>query len=234
MMEAKRTALDGEGRRSSSGADAQGVRGAAAPGRQRKMESRRRLMAAARRLFAERGYHATRPQDIARAAGLGHGTFYLYFEDKRDCFLAFVEEARQELAAATEARLAGLAGLEERIRATLETSWDYAERNPGVLGAALTDLSVIAAEAAPEATLMRHWGAHWAAEIRGGAGAGTIRDDYDAEIIGHAIIGLITNAATYGHRAGRERDALTENLTKFMLRALASDHRGERDAGPHG
>src|ERR1700685_3459491 len=63
----------------------------------RKPESLARLKAAARKLFVERGYHATRPQDIAREAGLGHGTFYLHYPDKRACFMAFVEEARQEI-----------------------------------------------------------------------------------------------------------------------------------------
>src|ERR1700685_2843537 len=66
-------------------------------GRRRKPESLARLKQAARKLFVERGYDATRPQDIAREAGLGHGTFYLHYPDKRACFLSFVEEARQEL-----------------------------------------------------------------------------------------------------------------------------------------
>ena len=60
----------------------------------RKPESLSKIKSAARKLFVERGYDATRPQDIAREAGLGHGTFYLHYPDKRACFLAFVEEAR--------------------------------------------------------------------------------------------------------------------------------------------
>src|SRR6478735_2778613 len=63
----------------------------------RKPESLAKIKRAARKLFVERGYHATRPQDIAREAGLGHGTFYLHYPDKKACFLAFVEDARTEL-----------------------------------------------------------------------------------------------------------------------------------------
>ena len=63
----------------------------------RKPESLAKLKRAARKLFVERGYHATRPQDIAREAGLGHGTFYLHYPDKKACFLAFVDDAREEL-----------------------------------------------------------------------------------------------------------------------------------------
>src|SRR5437868_1412368 len=64
---------------------------ASSRGAKRKLESRKRLLAAARQLFITRGYHATRPQDISKAAALGHGTFYLHFKDKRACFLAFVD-----------------------------------------------------------------------------------------------------------------------------------------------
>src|SRR5437868_10534945 len=85
----------------------------------RKPDSLARLKKAARKLFVERGYHATRPQDIAREAGLGHGTFYLHFPDKRACFLGFVEEARDELDAFVQARVPDDAPLEVLIAATL-------------------------------------------------------------------------------------------------------------------
>src|SRR5438874_12523430 len=84
----------------------------------RKPESLAKLKRAARKLFVERGYHATRPQDIAREAGLGHGTFYLHFPDKRACFLAFVEDARAELDAYVRARVPDEGSLEHQIAAT--------------------------------------------------------------------------------------------------------------------
>src|SRR4029077_1614264 len=81
----------------------------------RKPESLAKIKKAARRLFVERGYHATRPQDIAREAGLGHGTFYLHYPDKRACFLSFVEEARAELDAYLRARRPVGATIEQTI-----------------------------------------------------------------------------------------------------------------------
>jgi AcrR family transcriptional regulator len=44
------------------------------------------LIAAARDLFAQRGYHDTTVDDITRAAGVAKGTFYLYFEEKREVY----------------------------------------------------------------------------------------------------------------------------------------------------
>src|SRR3954471_21109329 len=98
----------------------------------RKRESLARLKQAARKLFVERGYDATRPQDIAREAGLGHGTFYLHYPDKRACFLAFVTEARLELDRHVQMRRVSGSGLEHCIASTLTALYEYADSHPGV------------------------------------------------------------------------------------------------------
>jgi AcrR family transcriptional regulator len=56
------------------------------------MSRRAELMDAARRIFAEHGYHDTTVEDITRAAGVAKGTFYLYFDEKRAIFLAIIRE----------------------------------------------------------------------------------------------------------------------------------------------
>jgi AcrR family transcriptional regulator len=43
-------------------------------------------VAAAREVFAHRGYHAATVDDITRAAGVAKGTFYLYFQEKREIY----------------------------------------------------------------------------------------------------------------------------------------------------
>jgi len=50
----------------------------------KKQELRREIIDAAFDCFAEQGYHATGIADIAAKLGIGHGTFYRYFENKRD------------------------------------------------------------------------------------------------------------------------------------------------------
>ena len=184
----------------------------------RKAESRQRLMAAARRLFIARGYHTVRPQDIARAADVGNGTFYLHFQDKRACFQAFVEEARLELEAFLAPRLAAVEGVESQIRALLTGVIDYAEQHPGVLKAAMIDLQVIAAEEAPAESLADRWARGWAKHLAAGAARGAINADYDPDVIGHAVIGAISGATR--HRLETDRHALIENLTRFLVRSL--------------
>src|SRR5262252_8704646 len=50
------------------------------------------LLAAALDLFVERGYAATRLDDVARRAGVSKGTVYLYFSSKEELFKAVVRE----------------------------------------------------------------------------------------------------------------------------------------------
>jgi AcrR family transcriptional regulator len=48
--------------------------------------TRRRLLEAAETVFAELGYHDASIVKITEAAGVGQGTFYLYFSSKREIF----------------------------------------------------------------------------------------------------------------------------------------------------
>ena len=50
-------------------------------------------------MFAERGYHAARVDDVVKTARTSHGTFYLYFSNKEDLFRALAIDVAQEMAA---------------------------------------------------------------------------------------------------------------------------------------
>jgi AcrR family transcriptional regulator len=58
---------------------------------------RARLLEAAGRAVAEKGYAAATIEDIVRGAGVSKKTFYEHFADKLDCFLAAYEAASDEL-----------------------------------------------------------------------------------------------------------------------------------------
>ena len=67
---------------------------ASAPRWERRKEERpAELLAAALDLFVERGYAATRLDDVAVRAGVSKGTLYLYFENKEELFKAVVRES---------------------------------------------------------------------------------------------------------------------------------------------
>ncbi|HSO95727.1 MAG TPA: TetR/AcrR family transcriptional regulator [Acidimicrobiia bacterium] len=72
------------------------------PAQQRELRAQgrrtlRRLLDAGLRVFARRGYHAARVDDIVRAARTSHGTFYLYFANKEDLLRALAVDCAHEL-----------------------------------------------------------------------------------------------------------------------------------------
>ena len=56
-----------------------------------------KLLDAALVVFAEKGFHAARVDDVCDAAEVSHGTFYLYFASKDDLFATLVDDVVAEM-----------------------------------------------------------------------------------------------------------------------------------------
>ncbi len=81
---------------------------------------RQSILAAARRLFLEHGYHATTTRQIARAGGVSDALVYRYFPSKRDLFDAVIEEGLDYLRPYLQFGAPALEGL--KLRETLEAA----------------------------------------------------------------------------------------------------------------
>jgi AcrR family transcriptional regulator len=112
-----------------------------APRRERADAARNRekILAAARRLFAERGVAAVTIEEIARAAGVGKGTVFHRFGDRAGLALALLDDREREL---QEAVLYGPppvgpgAPADERLVAFLDALLDFTVENAELLIAA--------------------------------------------------------------------------------------------------
>lgn len=114
-----------------------------------------RLLEAGAEVFATRGYHAARVDDVVKAAETSHGTFYLYFASKEELFRALAEEAAGALAdqarqlgdlrpgpegeAELRAWLEGFAEAFERHGPVIR-AWTEAEAETSAIGELGTDL----------------------------------------------------------------------------------------------
>lgn len=188
--------------------------------RLRKTETRQKLMSAARQLFAARGYHATRPQDIAREAGVAIGTFYLYFSDKWAIFKAFTEEVYVELRQLLDEALVDSPPLPLRFQRALHIILAYAERNPRVLPAAFTDRSVIGPEANVQPTLVERLAVGLAERLSEGMRSGEVYPDYDPVLIAEVLVGMYNQISNYAERTGQSPQALARSIVPFNSRAL--------------
>lgn len=94
-----------------------------------KQRTREKVIAAAKRLFSERGYERSTIRDIAKTAGMSTGAVFASFTDKSDLFVEIAEAEQAELRGLMTAAAAGLTGRAALV-AMLEAA---AERQMGEL-----------------------------------------------------------------------------------------------------
>jgi AcrR family transcriptional regulator len=111
---------------------------------ERKAQNRTKLLVAARKVFAEKGYGEATARDIVRETDLASGTFYNYFADKQDAFTALLDEMGEKGRALVRAqRQDTKLSLEERVESAYRAYFEWAveendlfevfRRNAGVI-----------------------------------------------------------------------------------------------------
>ena len=104
--------------------------------------TRDQLLAAARTLFAERGYGGVGTEEIVARAGVTRGALYHHFADKKDLFRAVFEEVEEELVASIGAKMGAVDDpwelLVTGLRAFLDACLD-----PAIIRISLLDAPVV-------------------------------------------------------------------------------------------
>src|SRR5262249_54268328 len=95
----------------------------------RKQRTRAELVAAATRVLARQGLQSTKIADIAAAADVGVGPFYLHFDTKEALYDALVEDAAGRLKAAIDAAREGIDDPVAETRAATEAMCRFARDN---------------------------------------------------------------------------------------------------------
>lgn len=166
----------------------------AAERRALRAETRREeILDAAQRVFTTKGYAQAGIADIAAEIGIGHGTVYRYFENKRDVAVQVLDRAVLKI-------LAPLAGEDPQSSNTLaeyraqterimRRMFDTLEASPETY--ALLHVQSLAID--PEAThrSFEVFSSGTAAFLRNGVAKGFLRSDLDIEITAQALVGLI-------------------------------------------
>jgi AcrR family transcriptional regulator len=97
---------------------------AEAGSRQRRKEARpQELLDAALSLFVEKGFAATRAEEVAQHAGVSKGTLYLYYPSKEELFKAVVRQNLSHLIAEGEEMVRQFEGTSSELLACLIHTW---------------------------------------------------------------------------------------------------------------
>jgi AcrR family transcriptional regulator len=90
-----------------------------------KLEKRRRILDAARTVFAEKGFAATTTREIAVRADIGTGTLFLYVRDKHALLMMIVNDALDEMNEAAFASIPNDDPLIDQLLHVFSSHYDF-------------------------------------------------------------------------------------------------------------
>lgn len=99
---------------------------------ERGARTRRKLLSAAEEVFAALGYHEASIVKITEAAEVGQGTFYLYFESKKQIFDELVIDLNRQVRHAMSAGATGATSRMARERAGFQGYFDFVSKHPSL------------------------------------------------------------------------------------------------------
>ncbi|MBI4652371.1 TetR/AcrR family transcriptional regulator [Candidatus Desantisbacteria bacterium] len=97
--------------------------------KEKKEQKYNAILNAGLEIFSSRGYHNTVIEEIAIKAGIGKGTIYRYFKNKKDLFLALIEYKVDELKVAVFKEISKQQGTHKRLEAGVCAYLKYFEKN---------------------------------------------------------------------------------------------------------
>jgi AcrR family transcriptional regulator len=196
----------------------------------RRFQLRQEIIDAAFMKFSERGYHQTSISDIAKHLGIGHGTFYRYFDNKRDILEHVIDSVCEKIRLAMAKANAPTASktLEdyEAQLARLGVSLSKILREtPGLFRILLLEATSIDPEMTRRITDFFDWCARQVdAYFENGMRQGFLRSDLDRQATAHVLVGMIFSTILMTINAG-DPDLLkrmNSAVRRMLLDGIAS------------
>lgn len=178
--------------------------------------TRERLRSSATELFSRKGVRGVTTHDIADAAGVAAGTFYLHFKDKHELFRQLVLEALEEL----RARLDKVAKLSsppaQAVRRQAEEMVGYAEESRHIIRLLFSHDT----ESAELQSFVLNSFAEFAeAQMRAQQAMGTFKKQLDPAVTAQAMTGMIARVIDWWTQdpSRASRETIIDTLCDLQL-----------------
>jgi AcrR family transcriptional regulator len=202
--------------------------------RERVAARRSQILEAAYEVFATKGYRDTTVADIAQKLGIGHGTFYRYFENKNHVFETVLTTGLMRVAQSIASEDASASDTLDAYRAQVrrigERMLDLLEKDPALPRLLFYEAMGISPEL--DEKIQRMWelsGTFTEAYLHNGKKRGFLRADLDVPLTGLAVNAMIFEA---GRRVVRSSDPpaarqrWVDALVSLMFDGIAAFHSG--------
>jgi TetR/AcrR family fatty acid metabolism transcriptional regulator len=193
--------------------------------RARRSDKRKRILQAAVRVFARRGYFAARVSEIARTADVADGTIYLYFRSKEDILVSLFDEVMAEHLAQARDEVAAAAGAPAKLQA-------IARHHLRVLGENRQLAVVFQVELRQSTKFMERFTASWLQDyfalvgevIEQGQREGSLRPELPRKLVAKALFGMLDEMVTSWILSGKDYDLqrLAAPLVDLLLQGAGA------------
>jgi TetR/AcrR family fatty acid metabolism transcriptional regulator len=187
-------------------------------------DKRERILDAAVRVFARKGFYATRVSEVAKAAGVADGTIYLYFKSKDALLVSLFEHRVERLLSFLSNALPEAATASEKLKRIIELQLGLLEGE--------RDLAEVVTVILRQSTkLMKEYAAPKftayldaiAGVIAEGQEAGELRRDISPHLAARAIFGALDGIAMTWALGKADRGGLvwaSGQLAEIVLQGL--------------
>jgi TetR/AcrR family fatty acid metabolism transcriptional regulator len=188
-------------------------------------DKRERILDAAVRVLAKKGFHSTRVSEVAKAAGVADGTIYLYFKSKDELLISLFEDRVERLLAFLQADLPRSGNASDKLRRIIELQLGLLEGE--------RDLAEVLTVILRQSTkLMKKYAApkfnayldSIARVVADGQATGELRDDVSPHLVARAMFGALDGIAMTWALGKADRGGLVRasgQLAQIVLRGLA-------------
>ena len=214
--------------------------------RKRSDDKRRRILQAAVKVFARKGYFASRVSEIAKRADVADGTIYLYFRGKEDILVSLFDEVMSEHVERARAEMQAVEGAPDRLRVLAEHHLrvlgavqgapeklrTIARRHLGLLGGNRDLAVVFQVELRQSTKFMERFTASWLQDyfalvgeiIEEGQQDGSLRADLPLKLTAKAVFGILDEMVTSWILSKRDYDLaeLAPVVMDLLLRGMAA------------
>lgn len=185
------------------------------------IEARTRILQAAEQLFAEKGYAATRVQEITDAAGVNKALLYYYFEDKRALYIALMEDGIEAFKTVLETALSAPGTFSERLRGLIAEHVALLWQRPNLLR--VVDRSQVAGDV-PDLNWLARFEEPFnrLVEFFREASATGEFEAFDPEMVAMSVLALDNGFARFQEPCGNRFDAdqVATHITQLLLAGL--------------
>ena len=188
--------------------------------------TRRKLLEAAEEVFAGLGYHEASIVKITERAGIGLGTFYLYFDSKQQIFEELVVDLNRRVRHSMSEAMAGASGRIEAERAGFEGFFRFTAAHPALYRV------VREAEFVSPEMLRVHYTRivdGYEAGLRAAQREGDVDEALDPEVTAWALMGageligmryLLWERDEQDNAPSAMPEAVIDHMTRFIRNAL--------------